>query len=205
MPLTLNGKIDVRALPDPAEAGPIEGVEPAGPRDSTERTICRVWAEVLGAKNVGLDDNFFEIGGHSLLAAKMFARLDDELGRPLPLGVLFSAPTVRQLAERIRDPGAHAVQATRALVPLQSQRHPTCAVSRCQACSATWSAMSTWCEPWAATNPCTDCSPSASTDRLRRCDSMEAIATAPRCGASRPPARWALRDHRHVFWRDGCL
>jgi thioesterase domain-containing protein len=120
LPLTINGKIDVRALPDPAAVGAIEGAEPAGPRDSTEATICRVWAEVLGAKSVGLDDNFFEIGGHSLLAARMFARLDEEFGRPLPLGVLFSAPTVRQLAERFRDPGAHAAEAARALVPLQS-------------------------------------------------------------------------------------
>jgi len=64
--------------------------------------ICRLWAEVLGIGRVGLDDNFFEIGGHSLLAARLFARLDKEFGRSLPLGVLFAAPTVRVLAESYR-------------------------------------------------------------------------------------------------------
>lgn len=64
--------------------------------------LCRVWSEVLGIDRVGLDDDFFAIGGHSLLAAKLFARLDESFGRSLPLGVLFSAPTVRLLAECYR-------------------------------------------------------------------------------------------------------
>jgi thioesterase domain-containing protein len=102
IPLTSNGKVDLHALPDPSVHGVRESGEYVAPRDETERVMCRVWAEVLGIGRVGLDDNFFEIGGHSLLAARLFARLDKEFGRSLPLGVLFAAPTVRVLAESYR-------------------------------------------------------------------------------------------------------
>ena len=65
-------------------------------------SCAAVWSEVLGVHRVGLDDDFFAIGGHSLLATKLFARLDEEFGRSLSLGVLFTAPTVRLLAECYR-------------------------------------------------------------------------------------------------------
>ncbi len=102
LPLTLNGKVDRRALPDPGRTEQQEYNEYVAPRDETERVLCRVWSEVLGVHRVGLDDDFFAIGGHSLLAAKLFARLDEEFGRSLSLGVLFTAPTVRLLAECYR-------------------------------------------------------------------------------------------------------
>jgi amino acid adenylation domain-containing protein len=102
LPLTLNGKVDRRALPDPGRTEQQEYNEYVAPRDETERVLCRVWSEVLGVHRVGIDDDFFAIGGHSLLAAKLFARLDEEFGRSLPLGVLFAAPTVRSLAGHYR-------------------------------------------------------------------------------------------------------
>jgi amino acid adenylation domain-containing protein len=102
LPLTPNGKLDDRALPDPASQDASEFTEYVAPRDETERILCRVWSEVLRVGRVGLDDDFFAIGGHSLLAARLFARLDEIFGHSLPLGVLFSAPTVRTLAERYR-------------------------------------------------------------------------------------------------------
>ena len=97
LPRTINGKVDVRSLADPGANDVVSGSEYVAPRDAVERTLCRVWAEVLGVERVGLDDNFFQIGGHSLLAARLFARLDMEFGRALMLGTLFTAPTVRLL------------------------------------------------------------------------------------------------------------
>ena len=101
LPLTLNGKVDRRALPDPGKIEQ-EHTDYVAPRDETERILCRVWSEVLGVHRVGLDDDFFAMGGHSLLAAKIFVRLDKEFGRSLPLSVLLSAPTIRSLAEHYR-------------------------------------------------------------------------------------------------------
>ena len=93
-PLTTNGKLDYDALPPSRSQDAQEDVEYVAPRDETERVLCRVWSEVLGVNRISLDEDFFAIGGHSLLAAKLFARLDEAFGRSLPLGVLFSAPTV---------------------------------------------------------------------------------------------------------------
>jgi amino acid adenylation domain-containing protein len=120
LPLTINGKVDVRALPDPDEASALGRAEYVEPRDEIERTMCQVWAETLRVERVGLDDNFFEIGGHSLLAARLFARLDEELGRSPTLAILFVAPTVRQLAHHYRAE-APPDQPARALVPLRSE------------------------------------------------------------------------------------
>jgi surfactin family lipopeptide synthetase C len=123
LPLTLNGKVDRRALPNPGQTEQHERNKYAAPQDETERVLCRVWSEVLGVQRVGLDDDFFALGGHSLLAAKLFTRLDEEFGRSLPLGVLFAAPTVRSLAGHYRtSPGlkkGSAVVALRAGGTLQ--------------------------------------------------------------------------------------
>jgi aspartate racemase len=116
LPLTPNGKVDYRALPDPRNQDTRDPNEYVAPQDETERVLCRVWSEVLGIDRVGLDDDFFASGGHSLLAAKLFARLDEAFGRSLPLGVLFNAPTVRLLAERYRS--APEPKARSAIVPI---------------------------------------------------------------------------------------
>jgi amino acid adenylation domain-containing protein len=100
-PLTHNGKVDYRALPDPNHKYSDQH-EYAAPRNETERVLCQVWSEVLGVERVGIDDDFFTLGGHSLLAAKVFRRLDEKFGHSLPLAVLFTAPTVRLLAEHYR-------------------------------------------------------------------------------------------------------
>ena len=102
LPLTLNGKVDRRALPDLGGTEQQESNVYVAPQDETERILCRVWSEVLRVHRVGLDDDFFALGGHSLLAAKLFVRLDKEFGRSLPLSVLLSAPTIRSLAEHYR-------------------------------------------------------------------------------------------------------
>ena len=102
LPVTANGKVDHRALPDPAIAPRMPESAHALPRDDIERALCTIWKEALGVNQVGIDDDFFALGGHSLLAARIFSRIDAELRCSLPLGVLFESPTVRALAERLR-------------------------------------------------------------------------------------------------------
>ena len=102
LPITENGKLDHRALPDPGTfAIPVTAY--VAPRDDIERALCAIWVQALGIGQVGIDDDFFDLGGHSLLAARVFSRIDADLRCSLPLGVLFGAPTVRELAQRIRD------------------------------------------------------------------------------------------------------
>ena len=98
-PLTPNGKIDRKALPD----GPtgVALAEPtAPPAGDTEQLVARIWTEEL-ARSVGRDDNFFEIGGHSLLAVKVFRRLSDETEAALALTDIFRYPTVRSFAAHL--------------------------------------------------------------------------------------------------------
>ncbi|HVF42756.1 MAG TPA: condensation domain-containing protein, partial [Pyrinomonadaceae bacterium] len=97
LPLTSNGKVDRRALPEPGEAG-TGGGEYVAPRTAAEEIVAGVWAEVLGVGRVGVDDNFFELGGHSLLATTVMTRLRETLKVELPLRSIFETPTVRQLA-----------------------------------------------------------------------------------------------------------
>jgi amino acid adenylation domain-containing protein len=108
-PLTPSGKIDRRALPAPAVT-PTDGAEGMVPRTPVEDTIAGIWAQVLGVEKVGIHEHFFELGGHSLLATQAISRIRETFQVSLPLRVLFEAPTVAGLAERIesacRDVGA---------------------------------------------------------------------------------------------------
>jgi hypothetical protein len=101
LPLSPNGKVDRLSLPESVPAAaPREGR--AEPRSVPERALARVWEEVLELPGqVGMDDNFFEIGGHSLLVGRMQERLRDALGVEVPVVDLFLYPTVRALAEHL--------------------------------------------------------------------------------------------------------
>ena len=111
LPLNPSGKVDRRALPAPEEpARGARGERPAAlPRGRAERLVAEVWRDVLGLEQVGADDNFFDLGGHSLLMIRVHARLRAAFGRDdLPLIDLFRHPTVRALAGHLSGEGAGA-------------------------------------------------------------------------------------------------
>lgn len=97
VPLTLNGKIDRRALAAQAGRRPRVGAPFVAPRTPVEEALARIWTEVLRIDRVGVHDNFFDLGGHSLLASRITSRLQATLGVALPLPRLFEAPTVAEL------------------------------------------------------------------------------------------------------------
>jgi amino acid adenylation domain-containing protein len=122
LPLLPNGKIDRARLPAPLAAAAPVGAH-AAPRDELERQVAQAMAAVLGGLEPGLDDDFFERGGHSLLAAQLTARLNRDLGLALPLRTLFEAPTVARLAAAIRAAGAAGKPAPRAIARLADREH----------------------------------------------------------------------------------
>ncbi|MEU0992270.1 amino acid adenylation domain-containing protein, partial [Streptomyces sp. NPDC005953] len=99
LPVTTNGKLDRAALPAPEATGGAEGSR--DPRTDLERTLCALFAEVLGADRVGIDDDFFALGGHSLVATRLISRLRTVVGAELPIRTVFDAPTVAELATHL--------------------------------------------------------------------------------------------------------
>jgi len=98
LPLSPNGKLDRQALPAPRAAAGEAGGEP---RNETEATLAAIWAETLGVDRIGIDDDFFGLGGHSVLAANVVARAREELGREIPLRLLYEGPTIAKMAQGI--------------------------------------------------------------------------------------------------------
>jgi hypothetical protein len=110
LPLTPNGKVDRRALPAP-EAPRRDPARFVPPRTPAETTIAGFWREALGLETVGAEDNFFEIGGHSLLLARVHARVRSAFSREVTMVEMFRHPTVRALAAFLDtndEPGAAA-------------------------------------------------------------------------------------------------
>jgi amino acid adenylation domain-containing protein len=106
LPLLPSGKVDRRSLPapDPAAQGPGESYAP--PRSELERVITAVWQEVLNVGRVGLYEDFFDLGGHSLQVLKVQERLRQELGRDIPIAELFQCPTVAALVKYLNSEAA---------------------------------------------------------------------------------------------------
>ncbi len=101
LPLTLNGKVDRARLPAPVLAV-APTAEPAQPQDGLERTLVKLFADVLGVAAVSTDQSFFELGGHSLLAVRLLDRIERATGTDVTLMELFRAPSVRELADVLR-------------------------------------------------------------------------------------------------------
>ncbi|MFY4718753.1 amino acid adenylation domain-containing protein [Streptomyces sp. LaBMicrA B280] len=101
LPLTVNGKLDRRALPAPEPADTAAASEGRVPRTPNEEMLCGLFAELLGRPSVSIDDNFFHLGGHSLLATRLVRRINSVMGVDLPIGALFNNPMVATLVEQL--------------------------------------------------------------------------------------------------------
>jgi acyl carrier protein len=125
MPLTRNGKIDHRALPDPGEILDSETAPSAAgqPQTPYHEMLIDIWRQALGVSQVGIDDSFFDLGGHSLLATQLMSRVRKAFGVEVALRVLFDHSTVRSLGEVIEEAvrAGHGVAAP-PLVPVERGR-----------------------------------------------------------------------------------
>jgi amino acid adenylation domain-containing protein len=119
LPLTPHGKVDRSHLPAPiAKEQPIMSATPSSPE---ETRLCRIWAGVLGLKEVGIDDNLFDLGGHSLLVALAQQRIASQLGLRIPIAELFHNATVREQAELVGKRGQGEIALPPGVLSLQSR------------------------------------------------------------------------------------
>lgn len=100
IPRRPDGRVDYAALPAPTEADSIFE-DYVAPRNKTEEILAGIWQELLKLNKVSVKDSFFDLGGQSLLAVRLFNRIENEFGRRFPLAVLFRAPTIDQLARKL--------------------------------------------------------------------------------------------------------
>jgi acyl carrier protein len=103
LPLTPNGKVDRRALPGPDKARPVLKERVVEPSDEVERQLARIWERLLDVRPVGVTDDFFALGGDSLLVVEMALEVETVFSRAVPLATVLSARTIRRLAEAMRD------------------------------------------------------------------------------------------------------
>jgi amino acid adenylation domain-containing protein len=127
-PLTRNGKIDRRQLPAPDAAA--SGAVMVGPRTPVEEVLAELWSEVLGHRGLSVEANFFQLGGHSLMATRLMSRVREAFGVTIPLRRLFKSPTIAGLAQALveawEDPAAvHEI----AQLHLDARRAPQDAVA----------------------------------------------------------------------------
>jgi acyl carrier protein len=106
LPHTPNGKIDRRALPAPEAERPAQDPEIRAPANAIEEQVAAIWQDVLGLPALSIDDNFFDLGGHSLLFTRVHVRIDELYPGRVSLSELFQYPTVRTLAAFLADGAA---------------------------------------------------------------------------------------------------
>jgi amino acid adenylation domain-containing protein len=122
IPISANGKIDRKALPLPAETQTLHADTYIAPRTDLEKMLAGIWAEILEVEQIGLDDDFFGLGGHSLVGVRLLAKIRKTYQVNLELAVLFEARTVRQFADVIRklkQPAGAEQKTWSTLVPIQ--------------------------------------------------------------------------------------
>lgn len=118
LPIAPNGKVDRQALPQLGEPACALARAAAPPRSRTELWLAQTWQRLLGVQSVGTQDSFFEIGGHSLMAAHLFELIHRDLGKGMSPATLFRAPTIELLAEAI---DGEAISKWRCLVPIRAE------------------------------------------------------------------------------------
>ncbi len=119
LPLTPNGKIDKKALPAP-DASSLLKQSYLAPRNETEEKLVQIWKDVLKIENIGIRDNFFEIGGHSLLAIRMVSAIRKAMQADVKIKEIFSHPTIEDLAQILE-----VARAGEALPPLIAEPRPS--------------------------------------------------------------------------------
>ncbi|MCP4157154.1 MAG: amino acid adenylation domain-containing protein, partial [bacterium] len=122
IPLTPNGKIDLKTLPHP-EPGTAE--EYVAPRSPVEKNLAQIWGDILGKKKkgIGIDTHFFKAGGHSLKATAMIARVHKEIDVRIPVAQVFNNPTIRQLAAYIKRSSAVAAHKFVTMEPAEKKEY----------------------------------------------------------------------------------
>jgi amino acid adenylation domain-containing protein len=127
LPLTPNGKVDRMSLPAPDESNTLRDGPRAAPRTEMEKTVAGILERLLKLEHVDVEENFFSLGGHSLLGAQVVARLRDTFGIEMPLRIVFEAPTVAELSaeiERLLVTKLEAMSEKEVLRILDSTRQP---------------------------------------------------------------------------------
>lgn len=115
LPLTPNGKVDRTSLPEPLGKRLIPEARFAPPETDTQERLAAIWMEVLGQERIGIDDNFFTLGGHSLKATQVVSRIREAFEIEMPLRNFFAASTISGLAKEVeRRVGAEAPKAPHA-------------------------------------------------------------------------------------------
>ncbi|KAK9763191.1 hypothetical protein K7432_010368 [Basidiobolus ranarum] len=120
LPLTSNGKINRRALPTPISYHSEDDKNFVAPKTDHEKTLTNIFSEVLGIEKISIHGNFFDLGGHSLSATKVMSRIRVALGQEVPLKMLFEAPTVSSLSERLKN--YHGITSSvHSIIPVMKQ------------------------------------------------------------------------------------
>jgi len=101
LPLTPNGKVDRKQLPDPDGMGMGTGVEYVAPSNETEEKLVEIWHEILGRDKIGIKDNFFDLGGHSLKATQLISKINMVFGVGISIQTVFQEPTIESIGQRI--------------------------------------------------------------------------------------------------------
>ncbi len=121
LPLLPNGKINRQGLPNVEQTRPAVTSSFVAPRDDLEKQLVQLWEVVLDIQPIGVRDNFFDLGGHSLVSSQLLAQIKKFYGRELPLSTLFQAPTIEQLADLLRQ--EEDTTQFVSLIPLQPEGH----------------------------------------------------------------------------------
>jgi tyrocidine synthetase III len=101
LPLTHNGKVDRKQLPDPEGAGLGSAAPYVPPGNETEERLVAIWQEILGREPIGIKDNFFDLGGHSLKATRLLSKINMDFGVSIGIQTIFQEPTIESIAQRI--------------------------------------------------------------------------------------------------------
>ena len=116
LPLTPNGKVDRKALITIKGTSPGHRTPTALPENNLQRQLIHIWERLLDRQNVGIDDHYFDLGGHSILALQLFTEIEQLTGKRLPLATLFQAPTIRELSSILQ--GSQRTTNWQSIVPI---------------------------------------------------------------------------------------